>query len=581
MNTRIPRSVTTATIALAAFLTSTSASAQGRSLEIASFDATISVEEDGWIEVREEIQARFTGSWNGIFRTIPVSYTTPQGFSYGLFLEDLRVMGPGGESLEYTTSRERHYLKLKIRVPGASDATREVVIAYRIPNALKFWDEYQELYWNVTGDEWEVPIRHASAMILLPPGLEGLRTASWTGGYGSTENGATVEETEEGFFFETRRSLNFREGFTLAVAWNPGVVSRPGVLARIWFFLRGNWPFFFPILSFAFMAWLWHTRGRDPARLSIAPQYEPLAGMTPSEVGTLLDNSPDMRDITAAIVDLAVRGYLRIEEVEVTGLKRFFGKDDWRFLPRTTGGPWSGLKAHERTLLEGLFGSEGAPSPTRLSDLEHKFYRHLPVIQSRIFEALLAARYYHHRPDKVRQGYIGAGVVVAALGMAVGQFADLAGVAPLTPILAAILTAVPVFAFGWIMPARTIRGARALEHTLGFQEFLDRVESDRFERMVKSPEMFEKFLPFAMALGAERRWAEAFADIYTEPPSWYVGRWDGSFHSTRFVHAMGSMTSSASTRMASQPRSSGGSGFGGGGGGFSGGGFGGGGGGGW
>ena len=104
--------------------------------------------------------------------------------------------------LEYWNKRERHYRQLKIRVPGANDAVRTVVIRYRVPNGLKYWDEYEELYWNVTGDEWDVPIQAATATILLPEGLDGLRTASWTGGYGSTENEARVSEIEGGFYLE-------------------------------------------------------------------------------------------------------------------------------------------------------------------------------------------------------------------------------------------------------------------------------------------------------------------------------------------------------------------------------------------
>src|SRR5665811_2177663 len=118
-----------------------------RSMEIERFDATIKVESSGWVDVREEIQVRFDGDWNGIYRTIPVEYRTPQGFSYSLFLDDVGVMGPGGETYDFTSSRAGQYRKLKIRVPGASNATRTVFIHYRVPNALKFWDEYDELYW--------------------------------------------------------------------------------------------------------------------------------------------------------------------------------------------------------------------------------------------------------------------------------------------------------------------------------------------------------------------------------------------------------------------------------------------------
>lgn len=104
----------------------------------------------------------------------PVQYETPQGFAYHLWLDEVSVTGPSGEPYEYWDSWERHYRKLKIRVPGASDAVRTVIIKYRVPNGLKFWEKYEELYWNVTGDEWEMPTNRATATVLLPEGVRGL-----------------------------------------------------------------------------------------------------------------------------------------------------------------------------------------------------------------------------------------------------------------------------------------------------------------------------------------------------------------------------------------------------------------------
>ena len=152
--------------------------------------------------------------------------------------------------------------------------------------------------------------------------------------------------------------------------------------------------------------------------------------------------------------------------------------------------------------------------------------------------------------------------------------------APAAAIVGGVLTGLIVIGFGVFMPARTIGGVRRLEQILGFEEFLKAVDSDRFRRMVTSPELFERFLPYAMALQVEKRWARAFENIYAEPPqpSWYVGTGDGtSFRPTHFTSRLGTMSSRAESAMSSSPRSSGGSGFGGGG--FSGGGGGGGGGG--
>jgi uncharacterized membrane protein YgcG len=239
---------------------------------------------------------------------------------------------------------------------------------------------------------------------------------------------------------------------------------------------------------------------------------------------------------------------------------------------------WTSLKPHEQELLSGLF-SDGAANDVTLEELHNTFYKNIPGIKSELFDALVSDGYYRRRPDSVRSTYIGAGVVVGFLSIWGGAVVarDL-GMAPFSFILAGILTAAIIVAFGWFMPARTVTGARTLEGILGFEDFLAHVDADRFNRMIKTPEMFEKFLPYAMALGVEKHWSKAFQNIYTQPPSWYQGTLGTQFYALNFVNSLNMMSAQAGSVMASAPRSSGGSGFGGGGG-FSGGGFGGGGGG--
>jgi len=554
----------------------------GRSLVIESFHADLAVNRDGSLDVSETIQPRFAGSWNGIFRTIPVEYRTPQGLNFSLLLDLVDIQDETGRSLRYEQSRERHYRKIKIWIPGATDVVRTVVLRYRVRNGLKFLGEHDELYWNVTGDEWQAPIHSASARILLPQGATGVRAIAFTGAYGSRELAAQTDLDESGVSIRTTRSLGFREGLTVAVGWDPGLVHRPGPLEQMALFLRSNWPFGIPVGVLALMLGLWYTRGRDPRRRPIAPQYAPPEGLSPAEVGTLVDNSPDLRDITATLVDLAVQGYVQIQEHEEKTLLGLLAHKDYLFLMRKPPQDWERAKPHERMLLESLFAGGARPSVAS-TDLEHWFFRRLPILREQIFAGLLEHRFYLHRPDKVKQlctvAGISLGLVVGVGGSVVG--ANL-GLAPLTTIIAGVLSAGIVVGFGWIMPARTARGTRALEGVLGFEDFLTRVEGDRLQRMVKTPELFEKFLPYAMALGVEKHWAKAFEEICRQPPGWYQGRSVGSFHPRGFVSDLSDMSSRTAAAMSSSPRSAGGSGFGDGGssgGGSSGGGLGGGGGG--
>jgi uncharacterized membrane protein len=562
-------------LSLALFLLIPATLAADRTLVIERFDAVIDVAPDGSIVVEETIVPRFTGSWNGIFRTIPVQYRTPQGLNYTLRLTVEAVTDAAGQELDVDSSRERHYRKLKIWVPGAADATRTVRLRYRVANALRFFEEHDELYWNVTGDEWEVPIEAASARVRLPAGVTGVRATAFRGAYGSTEqSGVSVEPG--GVHVQTARSLGMREGLTLVVGWNPGVVHRPTAVEKGAQAVYSNLPLGIPLLVFAGMLRVWRRRGRDPELAPIVPTYEPPARMTPAELGTLVDGKPDMRDITASIVDLAVRGYLHIAETQNEYLFGLFSSKDYTFTLTRDRDSWRELKQHERDLLSALFTrSSGAVS---LSDLKNKFYRHLPNLRDHLYGRLVQDGFYTARPDRVRLYYIIGGVVfgVAVVFLSIWIMLGL-GMQPLAGIVAGIVSAIVVVGFGWIMPARTARGTRELEQVLGFREFLSRVEGDRLERMATTPEMFEKYLPYAMALGVEDNWAKAFEGIYTQPPSWYSGRSaGGTFRPSSFTRDLGTMSAAAATTMASSPRGSGGSGFSGG---SSGGGFGGGGGG--
>jgi uncharacterized membrane protein len=577
---RLRRRLPLCLLAFIAALLLASPTTQARDLTIQRFDETVTVNPNGTIEVTEIIEARFTGFWHGIYRTIPVEYDSPQHLNYSLLLEPLSVTDDDGHPLKYEQKREGRYLKFKITVPDAQDTTKTVLLHYRILNAIRFFDDHDELYWNVTGGEWDAPIRSTSAKIVLPDGVTGLHAIAFTGAYGSRESDAQVETTGNIVQVSANHPLSYREGLTVVAGWDKGFVHPPLAAAKIALFFRSNWPLFLPVVAFFIMLWLWWTRGRDPERGSIAVQYEPPDKLTPGECGTLVDNEAAMRDITATLVDLAVKGYLTIEQKDESHLLGLSHSKEYIFHLKRPPTEWSAARPHELEMLSALF-DDGSLTSVKLSELQNHFYTHLPAIRTRIFDALMADGYYLHRPDTVRQGYIGAGIVIGILLFVFGGALGAAtGVAHLTWIIAAILTAAVICIFGWFMPARTLTGARTFEKVLGFEQFLERVESDRIERIVKTPEMFEKFLPYAMALRCEQKWVAAFAGIAMQPPQWYSGPYGSGFVPYMFVNDLNVMSAQASSVMASAPRSSsGGSGFGGGG--FSGGGFGGGGGGGW
>lgn len=552
--------------------------ASARTLRIENFDAQITVNTDGTLDVTEKITVNFSGAWNGIYRTIPVEYTTDQHLGYSLILDSVTATGDSGSSLRTQITRQGVNEQIKIWVPGAVDTSRRVTLHYRVLDGLKFFNDHDELYWNITGNEWEEPIDSAGAEIELPSGTTNIRTLAFTGAYGSRSQDADIRVEGDRIEVHTRHGLAFHEGLTAVIGWDKGFVHEPSAFENFMLMVRSNAILFLPFIAFAVMFWLWWNFGRDPKRLAISVQYEPPDGLSPAEVGTLVDDEAAMRDITATLVDLAVKGYLVIEQVDTTQMLGLLHHKEYIFHLKRPATEWTSAKPHEIAMLNALFDS-GERDSVKLSELQNHFYASLPGIRDRIFDALITDGYYLHRPDTVRQGYIAAGVVIGVLIFAGGRLlGGNYGVTQVTAFVSGLLTAAVICGFGWFMPARTVRGARTFEKVLGFEDFLGRVEGDRIERIEKTPEMFEKFLPYAMALRVEKKWVQAFSNIAMQPPQWFQGGYGAAFYPYLLVNDLNAMSIQAGSTMASSPRSAGGSGLSGGGG-FSGGGFGGGGGG--
>jgi len=534
---------------------------------------------DSTVDVTETIEVQFIGGdWHGIYRTIPVEYVTPQGFNYTLFIRDAGATDESGSALRLEASRQGEYLQWKIYIPNANDSTHTVALHYKVRNALRFFEDHDEFYWNITGNRWDVAIENASAHIALPVGVTGVRTVDYTGASGSRAQDAEITVSGNGIDVRMTRPLAFHEGLTIVAGWDKGFVKEPSGSDLVVQFLESNWPLFLPVIVFAFMFWLWYTRGRDPRVGAITVQYDAPEGLTPGEMGTLVDDSAAMRDITATLVDLAVRGYLVIEEKDKGHLMGLYSSKEYVFHLKKSADDWKGLKPHELLLLAGVFDNGGSPD-VELSGLQNHFYKNIPPIRNSLFDQLMERGYFQHRPDYVRGGFLAGGIAAGALLVMGGNLlANKYGMASAAFTVAGVISGIIIVGFGWFMPARTASGAKTLSNVLGFEDFLSHVELGRMDKMIQTPQTFEKFLPFAMALGVEKKWVGAFQNIYTQPPSWYQGGYYGNtFYPLGFVNNLNAMTTHVGQVMTSAPRSSGSSGFGGGG--MSGGGFGGGGGG--
>ena len=577
---KIPR-----TVLLALIVCLLAGASQAKSWRISDFQDTITVAQDGSAVVTEHITLVFEGEFHGIHRTIPIAYPGPNGTNYELWLTVTSVTDGSGGKLKYDSSTANGARDLMIYIPDAVDATRTVEIVYRVRNGTRFFLSHDEFYWNVTGNDWPVAIDHAAATVRFPISAAGsLSAQAFTGVYGSTQRDATSKVNGAETQFETRSPLPLRGGLTVAVYIPKEILKEPNALTKFFWFIGGNPVVFLPFVTLAGMFALWWYMGRDPdPGVSVAPMYEPPAGITPAEAGTLLDDTIHPRDITSTIVDLAVRGYIKIEETAEKVL--LFTHKDYVFhllKPRDQwdADPRVALAPHEQVMLENIFAGG---NDTRLSSLKNRFYTAIPVIRQDIMAALKKKGIYRLDPESANGYSVGAAIaILAPFGLL-----QYLGWANFFNSALLLVVCIPVSAAIWwlfarVMTAKTVQGGRVHVAVLGFQEFMNRVDAERLKIM--PPTTFEKFLPYAMALGVEHHWAQAFAGIVKDPPQWYVGPggYVGGFNPIFFSSSMHSMAGDMHQVFVSAPRaSSSASGFGGGGGGgggFSGGGFGGGGG---
>jgi uncharacterized membrane protein len=566
-----------------------------RSWKIARFDARYTFADDGAVLIEEEIHPSFKGTYRGIERDIPVEYPGPDGTAYKLFLKVDSVTDENSQKIKFEQSSRtenviggahHQFLVLKI-FAGGTDTERTVRIAYRALNAVRFLKDHDEFYWNVTGNDWKVPIDSASAFVALPSAAASqLKAQAFTGAFGSREKAVTSSIDGSNITFESPNPLQPRSGLTIDVYIPKGTLKEPSWFTRyvVWF-IGGNPGALLPVWAFAVMFGLWFWKGRDPdPGLSVAPMYEPPKGLTPAEAGTLLADQIEARDITSTLIDLAVRGYLKIVETENKVL--FISHKDYVLRLMKPRPEWQNLAAHELEVINNIF-PEVTAEETTLSGLKNRFYMALPSIRQEIMDSLKAKELYSTDPESAK-GLALVGVLVIALPFIWMQMTGMIrlGNSPAVLGVGLLLTILTVFLFGRQLSAKTVRGARTRVECLGFKEFMTRVDGDRIKRM--PPDTFEKFLPYAMAFGVEQHWAKAFQGLITEPPSWYVGSGYGMpgmmWTPLMFTNSMNTFSTSAYQSFAAAPQaSSSGSGFGdggssGGGGGFSGGGFGGGGG---
>jgi len=548
------------------------------------FQSDITVHQDASLIVGETIELRFDRPRHGIYREIPFRFHNELGKVTTTPIKVLSVTDGSGKNLKYTVERKGSVVHIRVGDPKRYVEGRQTYgITYQVENAIFFLEDHDELYWNVTGNAWKAPIIETSARVTLSSRKKSKSfwKGCYAGVYGSSESDCGYETYQNSAKFHAKRRLNTGEGFTIAFGWEKGLLTPPSAWKRfLWSIdIRENWVFIVPFFALFCMIQLWHRRGRDPrVKEAVTVMYEPPQynhqPLSPAEVGALIDERLDPRDITSTLVGLAVKGYLTIEETEKQGW--IFQSTDY-YLKKVKE-PDAHLCPFETEMMRSLFPA--AMPGILVSQMKNRFYTNLDVLKRTLYRDLVRKGFFLKNPESVRNLYIMGAILITVFGSLVLLF--LAPNSPVKSILAGVFTGLPVLFFSKFMPAKTKAGASAYMEILGFQEFMNRAEKDRIERL-GDKDLFSRFLPYAIALNVVDHWAGAFEGIYQETPQWFVSSaGPTTFSPSGFSRSIDSATSSLASAMFSSPRGSGVSGGGGGdGGGSSGGGFGGGGGGSW
>jgi uncharacterized protein (TIGR04222 family) len=578
--------------------------------QIRNYAVDVHIEPSGAVRVHEVIDYDFgVVPKHGIFRDVPVRFDYPPKANHDRVypLDVVSVQASEGTSAQYTIESGDHdgigLQRIKIGDPDRTiTGLHTYDITYTLRGVLNGFEDHDELNLNAIGPGWTVPIQRANVTVDAPGDIT--QVACFSGAVGSRLPCASAASNGTTSIF-TQSNVPPDAAFTVVVALPKGVVPPPKPILEERFSLGAAFSVtaatagiagaLLALVVGAFLL-VQYRFGRDRRyrgspvdqafgsesgaeervpvlHHEVTPvEFVPPDNLRPGQLGTLVDFTANPLDVTATIVDLAVRGYLVIEEIPGEG--GFLHKPDWKLTKKKEPGPE--LKDYEQQLLSALFedGNE-----VKLSDLQYTFSQRMNEVQKALTDDAMAQGWFVRPPSVARfqWGCLGVLVLLAGVGLTIllawRTHAALLGI-PL--IIAGILL---TFGAYWI-PQRTAKGTAVLRRTEGFRRFINESEKER-ARFAEKKNLFSEYLPYAIVFGATGKWAAAFAGLDDQPPdtsSWYIASTPFTF--LAFSSAIDGFTVSTSGTLTSTPPStSGSSGFSGGG--FSGGGAGGGGGGSW
>jgi len=489
------------------------ASAQTTQEEISLFKTEVVLEESTDINIREEIHYVFPQPKRGIIREIPVDYKVQGGLKRPttLVLNALyyySVNNPEARFDDYERSKDSGYAIFKIGNPDVTITGEYVyVIDYTLKDAINYFDDYDELYLNITGDGWTVPIKEASSQITTPGEI--IDQLCFTGPIGSTESNCSFEpisKNEVGVF--TNSQLNSREGLTVALKMPKGTLEDTTESQRI-AFLVSNLGILLPIPVFFLLLTILKKKGKNE-KITVIPHYEPMKGLYPLLAGYIYQTKLETKHITAEIIQLAIDGYLTIKQ-----------EDKRKYLLLKNETSKNPPHVESAILYEGLFKEGNSVQTKKLSS---NFYLTVNSITTQLSSRVYSDEYFSTKRRNLKSLLMIVGISVFLLGLrSVDSLTIVAGTGwSIGLIISGLLSLI----FSFRVDLRSDKGNKIYYEMEGLKMYIDTAEKHRIEfhnNPTKFRGVFEKLLPYAIIFGLEKKWGEEFKEIYQEPPTWYQG----------------------------------------------------------
>ena len=531
-----------------------------------SYDVSINVLENNTLEITEKISAYFNVDKHGIFRKIPTTNYIERADGSTDYV-DAKVKNIS-VSDNYDAYSEGNYYVVQI---GDEDRTvfgpHDYTISYSYVMGKDVGEGFDELYFNIIGDEWDTYIDNVTFTVTMPKEFDAEKVGLSTGVYG-TVGTDTIEYKVTGneISGKVTEELSPYEALTLRLELPEGYFY----FNMTEYYARLTAMVVIPLIALIIVAILWVKFGRDKKVVEVVEFYPP-DHMSSLDVAFWKQGVITNRDTIPLMIELANEGYIRINQVEQ---KKLIGsKTD--FVIEKIRPTYNGHDRCKHVFFNGLFASEKTQITAK--DLKNKFYKTIEKITNMVNTSENRKLVFDAKSMKM----VLVGVVLSILGAvaSIAIHAETIGgseknIAVFIGVAIAVISAI----FSFFIRRRTDKGHEYLQRIMGFKKFLETAEKEKLEALVdENPEYYYDILPYAYVLGVSDKWTKNFEGIALEPPQWYGG---SMFERMLFWHFMNNTFNSASTAMTSAPQSSGGS-FSGGGGGFAGGGAGGGGGGSW